>query len=301
MLVHRLVARLPWPHPFRLRFAAIHLLGAVAFAAAWVTVNVLADHLLPPRGLIRVQYPLAPYLILGVWLYVMVAGVAYAAQATARAARAETLAARAQLAALRAQLHPHFLFNALHAVVHLIPREPRRAAQAAEQLGDLLRATIDRDHDLVPLAEERAFVERYLDLERLRFGDRLQVTLDVEPAAEQALVPAFALLTLVENAVRHGAAPRVEATALAVTVRQSATTLTVVVHDTGPGASPEQLTGRPGGGLGRLRDQLGVLYGSRARLELAGGGDGFTATLVLPRQRADERDEDALRPPGGLP
>ena len=308
VLVHRVVARLPWPQPsssvqVRSRFVGVHLLAAAAFAVVWVGVNVAADRLtavaLLAEGRVRVHYPLVPYLVLGVWLYVMIAGVAYAHQATARAARAEAMAAQAQLAALRAQLHPHFLFNALHAVVHLIPREPRRAAQAAEQLGELLRATVDQEHDAVPLAAELAFVERYLDLERLRFGDRLRVELAVEPAAERALVPAFAVLTLVENAVRHGAAPRVEPTTVTVQARHRGGALELTVADDGAGASSEQLAGRQGSGLRRLRERLAVLHGDRARLELASDAGGFTARLLLPAALADE-DADA-RPAAGAP
>jgi LytS/YehU family sensor histidine kinase len=125
--------------------------------------------------------------------------VSYATSATERAARAEAEASRAQLSALRSQLNPHFLFNALHTIVQLIPREPARAAQAAEQLGGLLRDTLEEDRDVVALAEERAFVERYLAVQRLRFGDRLSVRIDVSPEADQSLVPSFALLTAAEQ------------------------------------------------------------------------------------------------------
>jgi signal transduction histidine kinase len=287
--VQRLTARLPWPDAVRPRFLAAHLVAAAAFAVSWVTINLTIDHLMRLPGRWLLHYPVAPYLILGVWLYVMVAGIAYAHQTAARAARAETLAARAQLAALRAQLHPHFLFNALHTVVHLIPREPRRAAQAAEQLGELLRVAVDEERDLVPLAEERRFVERYLALEASRFGDRLRTEVSVEPAAEGALLPSFALLTLVENAVRHAAAPRVEATLVRVQARRRGDELWLQVSDDGPGASEGELAGRPGGGLRRLRERLLALYGGAAKLEIAtrdatgrDAAPGLTATLVLP-------------------
>ncbi|MDQ8166016.1 MAG: histidine kinase, partial [Gemmatimonadota bacterium] len=219
--------------------------------------------------------------------------------ATERVARAEAAAAKAQLAALRAQLHPHFLFNALHSVVHLIPREPERAARAAEQVGALLRTTIEEDRDLVTLGEEWAFVERYLDVERIRFGDRLQVQVDLPLAARDALVPSFSLLTLVENAVRHGVGGREGPTRLTVQATTGSATLTVVVRDcaaevgvtdeakgapdhpanTGAGAQLD----RNGTGLSRLRERLGVLYGDRARLTLEKQAEsGTVATLVIP-------------------
>lgn len=216
------------------------------------------------------------------WLYVIVAGVTYAAQAAERAARIEAIAARSQLAALRAQLNPHFLFNALHTVVQLIPSEPRRAAHAAEQIAALLRTTIEADRDIVPLGEEWAFVERYLDIERIRFGDRLQVEADLSDAARGALLPSFAVQTLVENAVRHGAAPQVEPTTIAVQGRTTGGMLTVTVRDTGAGATAAAIAAG-GTGLARLRERLAALYGGRARLEwTTEPGRGFTATLVLP-------------------
>ena len=289
LAVRRLTDRLPWPHPLRPRFVAVHLVAAAFYAIAWLLLNGLIESLLRGQAAIVIGPGIGPYLILGVWLYVMVAGVSYAARATERAARAEAMAARSQLAALRAQLNPHFLFNALHTVVQLIPREPRRAAQATEQIAGLLRTTIDEDRDLVSLAEEREFVERYLELERLRFGDRLQVRLEIPAEAEATLIPSFALLTLVENAVRHGAAPRVEPTAITVTAGATPEALTLTVHDTGDGPSPGRLTGGAGTGLKRLRNRLAALYDGRARLDLATGpGGGFTASLEIPRSPDDE-------------
>jgi LytS/YehU family sensor histidine kinase len=232
-----------------------------------------------------VGYGLGPFLILGVWIYVMIAGVTYATRATERAARAEAAAARAQLAALRAQLNPHFLFNALHAVVQLIPREPARASKAAEQVASLLRTTLEEDRDLVSLGEELEFVRRYLDVESIRFGDRLSVNVDLPDAAREALVPAFSVQTLVENAVRHGAAPRVEPTTISVSGRTVNGQLTVRVHDTGAGASAADLE-RPGGtGIRKLRERLTALYGADARLDLSThAGAGFTVLLHIPQE-----------------
>jgi hypothetical protein len=283
ILVRRLTDRFPWPHPFRARFVAVHLIGGASYAIAWVVLNSLLESVLRGRALLVVGNGLGPFLVLGVWLYVMVAGVSYATRATERAARSEAAAARAQLAALRAQLNPHFLFNALHAVVQLIPREPRQAARAAEQLADLLRTSIEEDRDLVSLAEEWAFVERYLDLERIRFGDRLKVTVELPTGSSEAVLPSFALQTLVENAVRHGAAPRLEPTEIAVSGRLAHRRLELIVRDTGPGAvaSPGQAEGT---GLERLRHRLTALYGDRARLELTSGTTGgFTAALSIPQ------------------
>jgi LytS/YehU family sensor histidine kinase len=220
----------------------------------------------------------------------MVAAIAYATQAAARGARIEADAARAQLAALRAQLHPHFLFNALHAVVQLIPVDPRRAVQAAEQLADLLRTSLEEQRDRVTLAEEWSFVERYLAIEYLRFGERLACTIEINPETRAAQLPSFALQTLVENAVRHGASPRVEPTQVTISAGMTGSLLTLVVHDDGQAADLEKIATSAGTGLRRLRDRLERLYGVRARLDLAKDSGGFSATLIVPQEETGDDD-----------
>jgi LytS/YehU family sensor histidine kinase len=282
-VVHRLTERWPWPQPFRLGFLVLHLVAAAVYSVAWLLLNSLITSLFHRQFVLVVGPGIGAFLVSGVWLYVMVAGVSYATHATARAARSEALAAQSQLAALRAQLHPHFLFNALHTVVQLIPIEPRRAVRATEEIAALLRATIDEDRDLVALAEERGFAERYLDLERLRFGDRLRVEFDFDEEAESALVPTFTLLTLVENAVRHGLGPRAEPTRITIIARRDDDRLILTVRDDGAGTVTGGGT-RGGTGLHRLRDRLAALYQGRGRLDAAGGADGgFVATVTLPQ------------------
>jgi hypothetical protein len=286
LVVFRGTERLPWPHPFRLSFLATHVAGAALYSAAWLALNSIVETIARGHLVLITGFWLAPYLLLGVWLYVMTAGVAYATQATERAARAELAATQSQLAALRAQLNPHFLFNALHAVVQLIPRAPQRASRAAEQLAGLLRATIEEDRDLVSLGEEWAFVERYLALEEIRLGERLAVTVDLPDDVREATVPSFSVQTLVENAVKHGVAPRVEPTAIRVEARRGDRGLVVTVSDTGDGvgtktASVDETNGT---GLRRLRERLSVLYGAGAGLEIDGGANGGSrATLTVPQ------------------
>lgn len=288
-LVQRLTERVAWPRRVSPGFVAFHLVAAVAYALAWLTLNSLVESVLRGQLVIAVGYSFTSFIVLGIWLYVMIAGVAYTTQATERAARAEAAAVRAQLSALRAQLNPHFLFNALHTVVQLIPREPRRAADAAEQLAGLLRTAVEEDRDLVTLAEELAFVERYLDLERVRFGDRLRVTIRVSDAARDALVPSFSVQTLVENAVRHGAAPRVEPTDVLIRGERNDGSLTVTVSDSGVGSSAEALSAFDGAGTGlrRLRERLAALYPTGAQLDVVSAPTGVTATLVVPQERSD--------------
>ncbi|MBL0170308.1 MAG: histidine kinase [Gemmatimonadaceae bacterium] len=292
--VNRLTQRFPWPVPMHPRFIALHVAAAPLYAIAWMVLAALLESTLltvHSGGLqLAMRAPLVPFLVMGVWFYVMVAGVTYASQAAQRAAIAEALAVTSRMATLRSQLNPHFLFNALHTVVQLIPLEPHRATQATEQLAGLLRTSLEEDRDLIRLDDEWAFVERYLALERLRFGDRLQVTMDMADDARDALIPSFALQTLVENAVRHGAAPQVEATSLHIQARVDGTTLTVVVHDTGVGADSTALA-NGGTGLARLRDRLRVLFADRGVLRVdTRSGHGFTATIAVPRNANAERD-----------
>jgi signal transduction histidine kinase len=287
VLVYRLANRVPWPRPFRLRFALMHAVAAPAYALAWIAATSVVESAIHGQLLIVLGPGLVPFLMLGVWLYVMVAGISYAIAGTERAARAEATSVRMQLGALRAQLHPHFLFNALHTVVQLIPIDPRGAADAAERVAAMLRTALQEDRDLVSLEDEWAFVWKYLELERIRFGDRLQVHAELDSSLLDARVPSFALQTLVENAVRHGAAPRVETTDLTISATATARTLTLRVHDTGRGvASSHQPAdgARDGTGLARLRDRLTALYGGASSFALTRAADGgCTATLTLPR------------------
>ncbi len=288
LVVLWLSARFPWPRPMTLTFAAGHVVGAVAFSSAWMALMAFMNWL--HGGGFRVAPPGPSVLgVVGTWLYLAVAGVSYASRATARAAEAEATAARSKLAALRAQLDPHFLFNALHSVVQLIPVEPARASQAAEQLADLLRAAIDEERDLVPLADELAFVDKYLALEAMRFGPRLSSEVNNRLARDDApLVPPFVLLTLVENAVRHGASPKVEPTHILIGVQRRDERLELTVLDDGAGADPSTL-GNGGTGLRRMRERLDALYGSRAGIEAIGRpGHGFTVIVTLPFARAED-------------
>lgn len=292
------VARHPWPHPFRLLFLFRHLVAASAFSLVWVSLNLTLEALLSGHNPVAIihsaagpvrsshfasGYPAGPYLVLGVWLYVMVAGVAYAAQESARAALAEATAARSRLAALRAQLNPHFLFNTLHSVVQLIPREPQRAALVAERMAGLLRRSLEEDRELVPLESEWHFVERYLELEGMRFGERLRWSLSALPPVAGLLVPTFSVQTLVENAVRHGAAPRVDPTTIGIEATTTSDELVIRVSDDGAGLGSRHDTSGAGTGLGRLRERLAALYGDRASIELESGtAGGVRATLRLP-------------------
>ena len=288
-LVRRLAHRVPWPRPFRLSFVLVHLWALLASCLSWVLLSSVAWGLLTGQMMLALASARwEEFFFLGTFLYLIVAGFSYAMDGTARAARAEAVAARTQLAALRAQLHPHFLFNALHTVVQLIPIDPARAAKAAELVAALLRTTIEEERDEITLGDEWGFVSRYLEVEHIRFGDRLRVSAWVDPALLEQRVPSFALQTLVENAVQHGAAHRVGPTDVVVTASTVGRDFTLIVHNSGDGMPvfPPTRNGTSTG-LARLRDRLAALYGGAARLTYGARADGgFDAVLVIPLQRS---------------
>ena len=288
-LIVRFVRRFPWPRPFRLSFLFVNFAAAIATTLLWLGLSILIESLFTGTVFETRSGNLfwSERLVQGLFLFAVIAAITYPVEAAARAARAESAAARTQLAALRAQIQPHFLFNALHTVVQLIPLDPHRAVEAAELIADLLRATVDESRDEVTLEEEWRFVSRYLELERIRFGDRLVVRSDFADGVPDDRVPSFAVQTLVENAVRHGAARRVAATEIEVTASATASELTVSVRNTNDGSSAA--LSAAGTGLSRLRERLGVLYGNAARIEHGATDDGwYEARLVVPRDRRSD-------------
>lgn len=202
-----------------------------------------------------------------------------------RAARLREDLANAHLQALRAQLNPHFLFNALNSVVTLIGRDPSAARAMLVRVSELLRATLAaRDAQETTLAQEVALAARYLDIEQVRFADRLTVTWTLDPSVNEALLPAFTLQPLVENALRHGLGRRRGAGHVAIIARPENGTLVLIVRDGGPepvaDAAPR---GGAGIALANLRARLERLYGTEAHLTLESRPDGGTdATVRIP-------------------
>jgi signal transduction histidine kinase len=196
-----------------------------------------------------------------------------------RAAQLESALADARLEALRLQLNPHFLFNALNAVSAAMYEQPRAADEMLARIGDLLRATLGAGAQEHPLAEELRLLELYLDIQRARFGEHLQVQLEIAPGLAAARVPFLVLQPLVENAIEHagGAARHVEIRATA-----TAGTVALQVRDHGGPAGSAPRRGGHGIGLGNTEARLRHLYGEAAGLALETAGDGTLARLWLP-------------------
>ncbi|HEY0976356.1 MAG TPA: histidine kinase [Flavobacteriales bacterium] len=192
--------------------------------------------------------------------------------------RLETASRNDQLAHLRSQMNPHFMFNALNSIRALIDEDPLRAKRSITQLSAILRnamSTVKRV--TVPLGEELDMVKAYLDLEHMRFEERLRVSYDVDPALERTPVPPMMLQTLVENAVRHGVAAQPEGGEVHIAVQQGLHGLVISVTNSGrytPGASRGT-----GIGLQNTRERLARIYGERAELRIM-NRDGRVVTEV---------------------
>jgi two-component system, LytTR family, sensor kinase len=199
-----------------------------------------------------------------------------------RAAQLESRLSEARLQALRLQLNPHFLFNALNSISSLMYTDVEAADAMMQKLGDLLRLSLEEGRGPeIPLREELLLVERYLDIERVRFEDRLHVRFDVEPSALEGWVPAFALQPLVENAVRHAITPRPEGGTVEIAARRVDGLLRVSVTDDGPGLPEGRLVA--GVGLANTRARLDQLYGTADALALVPlAGRGLRVSMTIP-------------------
>jgi len=199
-------------------------------------------------------------------------------------AQLRTRLAEAQLQALQRQLHPHFLFNTLNTISALMHRNVEAADEMLEKLSDLLRLTLDRvGTQHVPLSDELDFVKKYLEIEKTRFGERLQVHFDVAPDTLDALVPNLMLQPLVENALRHGIAPKIGGGRVDIIAGHDGTTLRLEVRDNGVGMAPDMLDTFHGVGLGNTRSRLQHLYGSNHRFEVrAPSGVGLAVMMEIP-------------------
>jgi two-component system LytT family sensor kinase len=208
-----------------------------------------------------------------------------------RAAQLEMRLVAAQLDTLQHQLHPHFLFNTLHAISALVHRDPHKADDMIERLSDLLRLTLDKvGVQEVRLSEELEYLKVYLDIEQVHFGDRLDVEYRIDPETYDALVPNLILQPLAENAIRHGLEPQSQKGRLTIESARHGNVLTIAVRDTGRGLHEERSAApRINGGVGltNTRARLHKLYRDAGHLDLAANATGGTvATVTLPLRTA---------------
>jgi len=221
-----------------------------------------------------------------------------------QASRLRASLSEARLQALKMQLQPHFLFNALNAVSTLIHRDPEAADQMLASLAAFLRHTLaTAQAQEVPLAEELRFLELYLEIEQVRFGDRLQVAMRVERGTRQALVPHLILQPLVENAIRHGIATLVEGGRVEISAAREGEHLRLRVRDNGVGLAAAASARGEGVGLASTRGRLEQLYGAAHQFTLSEpAGGGTLADLRIPfHTEADTPPPAELAPRAGRP
>jgi signal transduction histidine kinase len=201
-----------------------------------------------------------------------------------QAVRLESSLVEARLLALQRQLHPHFLFNTLHGISALMHRDLDAADRMIALLADLLRASLKINTQEIPLKDELDLLQRYLDIERIRFGDRLTVTYDIEPETLDARVPSLVLQPLVENAIEHGIAPTSRPGGITIHARRQGHMLWMEVRDDGAGLSEDALEAlQKGIGVSNTRSRLRHLYGSAHRFEFVRPGSrGLSVRVVLP-------------------
>jgi LytS/YehU family sensor histidine kinase len=214
-----------------------------------------------------------------------------------RAGRAEAARASAELAALRDRLNPHFLFNTLHSLMALVRSNTETAEEAIERLALMLRYVLQSqdekqtDQTDVTFAEEWNFVCNYLELERLRLGDRLRLTTEIEPAALLYHLPAFSLQPIVENAVKHAIAPRARGGQIRVTARSEKENLIIEVSDDGTCKSTGNEQNNNGLGLRLVRESLAARFGAAACLTTkTKPNEGFKVTMMIPRTNPPDKD-----------
>ncbi len=281
---------------------ALHVVGAIAFGAAWQACDYTVASLL--YGHVYANVTLAQTVlwraIWGVIAYAAIA-TAFTAWLQARRARAASLAAaqaesalaRAELAVISGKLNPHFLFNTLNSLIALTRKDAKQAEAALMRFSGMLRYVLDTKRsasDRVPLGDEIEFVRDYLALESLRLGKRLRVEWELDPDTFADEIPPLSLQPLVENAIQHGIAPRVDGGRVGIRSARNLMNrgLELSVEDDGAGCEPATLDdpapARSGIGLTALRRRFALDYDGRARLQIrTQPGAGFRVDLWIPQ------------------
>jgi two-component system LytT family sensor kinase len=260
------------------RNLAVHVLAGTIVAVAKTAADRAIFALITGFWM----YLLASTLALQLVVYTGIVAAAHGLEYYRRSRERELLERRladARLQLLTMQLQPHFLFNTLNTIAELVHEDADAADQMITALGDLLRQSLDLGGTQeIPLARELDLLRTYLDIQKARFGDRLDVHLSIPPDTEHTRVPMMLLQPIVENAIRHGLAVR-----LTVQARQEGGHLVIDVTDEGTGVADDALRGRAGIGLGNTRERLAALYGAGASLELTNvPGGGARVSVRLP-------------------
>jgi len=297
LLYRHLFRRWRRRHTPPLQLAALVAALTIAAIPLWYESQVVISRIaysvrpslvssVPSYGVIPLKIWLNWGFVLLGWslLYFSINGWCRLARERRRAEAAEGLAQSARLQVLQSQLQPHFLFNTLNSISALVVDGRLDAAiSMISRLSDFRRISLQTsDTPQIPVAREMVFVRHYLDIQKIRFGDRLKFRLDVAPEALSALVPTLLLQPLVENAVQHGVLPHKEGGSVTITVHTDARTLKLRIEDDGPGFGTST-TPQFGVGLSNTARRLDELYGEQAKLVVGRGAvSGVVVNIELP-------------------
>jgi two-component system LytT family sensor kinase len=274
------------------------LLGglATAYVSALpmrVVVNLMEQRFIEPDMVFWHWYDIFGGVLWTMYLFVCWMGIYfgfrfYEANQRERetALRATSLAQSAQLKMLRYQLNPHFLFNTLNAISTLVLDQKNALANTiVTRLADFLRYTLDQDPmKTVTLAQEVAALNMYLDIEKMRFGSRLKVDIEIDPMAGNASVPSLLLQPLIENAIKYAISPREEGGHLRIVGRLSDVDVLLTIQDDGPGViDTSRIDSGRGVGLRNTRERLYTMYGNKAKIDLSNANPGLRIALQFPQ------------------
>jgi two-component system, LytTR family, sensor histidine kinase AlgZ len=275
------------------RSLGTQLVAATLSAALWLAAArgfaILLERLDVFPGLVGKQLQVAPLLLgLGFALFLLNAALTYLLMAMGtsqtaerRALQAEIASREAELRALRAQIHPHFLFNSLNSINALIAARPEEARKLCVRLGDFLRASLTLgSREAIPLSQELALAEQLLSIEKVRFGERLSHTTRADDDARACVVPPLLLQPLVENAVTHGIAQRIEGGQVRLEAERRGAELWIAITNPRDADSP----GPSGTGIGlqNVKRRLAALHGPDAEVRVLPSDDAFRVELRLP-------------------
>lgn len=273
-------------------FAAVFALVGLG---RWSAVFSAQTLLIPLQGMFLWSW-LVYWLIVGAWQVYQYYQRYVAGEL--RMERLERSFSEARLNALRMQLDPHFLFNALNTISSQVERDPKLARAMIGHLGDLLRLSLEsKERQEVPLAEEIAFLEHYLAIQKIRFGDHLKIEIQIAPEVKYASVPCLLIQPLVENAIRHGTSRRASGGTVIISAQRTGDRLEIRVQDDGVGLPQGwRLETSPGLGLSVTRERIAGLYPDGAgrfsvRSRASGGAE---AEAILPLRLPIENIQDAV-------
>jgi len=258
--------------------AAVVLTGAVLLLARGLAASLSSGF---PDLDTRFRPALPVLGAMSILLYLLAIALHYALIAVQSSREAEVLAREAELKALKAQINPHFLFNSLHSISALTTIDPAKARDMSIRLSDFLRTSLRLgDRGTILFSEELALARTYLDVEQVRFGERLRVTEDIEPGCGDCEVPPLMVQPLVENAIKHGIATLVDGGEISMRARRSSDAMRFVIENP---FDPEAPSAHKNGiGLANVRNRLQARYGNASRLDIEVDANRYRVVLSLP-------------------